>query len=1082
MRKALLLSLCFLGWALFATAQETLLLRTPSVSGNTLAYAYAGDVWVSDKNGQNPRRLTVHQGAEMNPRISPDGKWVAFSARYDGNLDVYVVSSAGGTPKRLTFHSAGDYVRGWNGNNKVWFTSNRVSFSRRFSRLFEINLKGGLPNMLPIPEVHQASISPDGKYTAYIKNPDPTESTGVYRPFKMYRGGSMPRIWIFDNKNYGITEVPAANSNNTHPCWAGGKVYFLSDRNTNVNIFEYDPQNKQVKQITNLKEYDVKTLTASGKDLVFEQAGRIHLYNIDSKKLTNLKISLRPDLPHRRPHFVAGARYINRMGISPSGVRAVVGARGDIFTIPVKKGSIRNLTSSPGTHEHTPAWSPDGAQIACFSDKSGEYQIAFTDQKGKKKPVYVALPGNTFYYQLTWSPDSKKVFFSDKALNLYWMDIKSKKIKKVDTDRFSSPFNHFYPQWSPDSKWITYAKVLDNHLHAIFVYELASSKITQLTDGMSEASNPTFSRDGKYLFFTASTNYALNSSWLDMSNYERPIRSSIYAIVLSKSGKSPLFLESDEEKVKSAEGDKNKKGSSKKKGSKTAKKDVKIDFDNIGQRIVALPLPARNYFNLSGSVKGKLFYQEQITGRGASVKVYNLKKRKASTFLPGVNRYIISANGKKMIYQSRQTFGIVGTAGKAKPGSGKLKLNNLKVYVDPAVEWKQMYDEVWRIERDFFYVQNMHGVNWKAAKKRYEPFLKHVGHREDLNYLFSEMMGELAVGHNYVGRGDYPNVSPVNVGLLGADYEINQGFYRFKKIFSGLNWNPTFRAPLTGPGMDVKAGEYLVAVNGVPLTAGQNVYSLFQNTANQQITITVNKQASATGGRTFTVMPIRSEAGLRNMDWVEGNRKKVDKMSNGQVAYVYMPNTGGGGYTFFNRYYFSQLNKKAVIIDERFNGGGSAADYVIDLLDRKLMNYWGTRNGKVQTTPGAAIFGPKAMIINEYAASGGDLMPFLFKEKKLGKLIGKRTLGILVGIYGYPRLMDGGLVTAPRLGIFDKNGKWIIENEGVKPDIEVEMTPKEVIAGKDPQLEKAVQTVLQELKGKEFKILPKPKGPKRAKK
>ena len=1084
MKRLILCSIfCLGGWLLgqVQAQSETMLLRSPSASNNLLAFAYAGDIWVADKNGQNARRLTVHQGAEIDPRISPDGKWVAFSAQYDGNRDVYIVSTQGGTPIRLTYHPSADYVRGWQGNNKVLFISTRASFSGRFNRLFSIGVKGGFPEMSPIPEVHQASVSPDGKYTAYIKNPDPTESRGVYRPFKMYRGGNMPRIWIFDNKTYDVTEIPAAKSNNTHPCWANGKVYFLSDRNTNVNVFEYDPQSKQVKQITRLKEFDVKTLTANGQELVLEQAGRIHYYNLANQQLKTLKISLNPDIPNRRPHYVSGARFVTGMDVSPTGVRAVVASRGEIFTVPTKKGSIRNLTNSTGANDHTPAWSPDGSKIAYLSDQSGEYQLALVDQKGTSKPTYVSLPGNTYYYNVAWSPDSKKILFWDKKMALYWVDVNSKKITKVDADQFSSPGNHLSPQWSPDSEWITYAKMLDNQLRGVFVYNLKSSKKTQLTDGMSEADHPTFSRDGKYLFFTASTNYALNIGWLDMTNYERPIRRSIYAIVLSKNGKSPLFLESDEEKVKSSGGGKDKKAAGAKKGSKN--KGVTIDFDNISQRIIALPMPPRNYFNLSGLAKGKLFYQQSVAGQGTSLQMYNMKSRKASTFMPGVFQYIISADGKKVLYAGRgNSYGITSTARKAKPGAGRLNMRSMRVYVDPAAEWKQMFNEVWRIERDYFYVKNMHGVDWKASKKRYEPFLNHVGHREDLNYLFSEMMGELVVGHNYVGAGAYPNVTRVNVGLLGADYEVSNGYYRFKKIFSGLNWNPNFRAPLTEPGVNVKQGDYLVAVNGVPLRANQNVYDLFQNTANTQITITVNSQPSANGGKTFTVKPIFNEGGLRNMDWVEGNRKKVDKMSNGQVAYVYMPNTGGGGYTFFNRYYFSQLNKKAVVIDERFNGGGSAADYVIDLLDRDLMNYWGTRDGKVQTTPGAAIFGPKAMIINEYAASGGDLMPFLFREKKIGKLIGKRTLGILIGIYGYPRLMDGGLVTAPRLGIFDKNGKWIIENEGVSPDIEVEMTPKEVIAGKDPQLEKAVQVVMEEMKKNPIKMLPKPKGPNRAKK
>jgi tricorn protease len=699
-----------------------------------------------------------------------------------------------------------------------------------------------------------------------------------------------------------------------------------------------------------------------------------------------------------------------------------------------------------------------------------------TDQKGKEEPTAISFKDPSFYHGPYWSPDSKKLVFYDKHLNLYYMRLKDKKPVKIDHDIYANPRPKFTPDWSPDSKWITYTRRLENQLNAVFVYNLETGKKHRITDGMSEATYPTFGKEGKHLFFAASTNYGPNASWLDMTNYPHRVKSSLYAVVLEKGKESPFAPESDEETTK-------KKDEKEEKNKEDKGINVKIDFDNIDQRIVSLPVPPRTYSNLEGNVKGKLLYREKVPDKpGYTLHAFDLEKEKEEVYLEGIRDYEVSSDGNKMIYATLGgNYAITETQCKPKQGNGKLNLSELKIYVNPEKEWKQMFDELWRIERDYFYVENMHGAEWKAVKQKYEKFLPHVGHREDLNYLFAQMMGELVIGHNYVGSGDYPEDESVKSGLLGADYKIDDNHYRIQKIYSGLNWNPSFKAPLTQPGVDVNEGDYILEVDGERLTADINIYSLFQNTVGKQINLKVNDSPSLEGAREVTVVPVESEANLRFMNWVEGNRKKVDEMTDGRVAYVYMPNTGDGGYTFFNRYYFSQLDKEAVIIDERFNGGGSAADYVINLLDREVMNYWGHRDGKVTTTPGAAIFGPKAMIINEYAASGGDLMPFLFKEKDLGKLIGKTTLGILVGIYGYPTLMDGGYMTAPRFGIFSKDREWIIENEGVHPDIEIEMTPKKVINGEDPQLEKAVEVLMEELEEKEQQEIKEPESPVRAK-
>ena len=1060
------------------SGEPTLLLRHPSASEQHIAFAYASDIWIANKDGSAPRRLTVHEGAEIYPVLSPDGQWVAFTGNYDGNYDVYVVSTLGGMPRRLTYHPGPDYVRGWHGE-KVLFSSYRETYSNRFSRMYEVGLNEALPTALPMPEAHQGSISPDGKFTAYIKNPDPTEGNGTYRPFKGYRGGNAPKIWIFDNETFEVEEIPQDGSVNTHPVWADNTVYFLSDRNGRMNIFAYDRDAKAVRQITNHQEYDVKTLHSNGTELTYEQAGRIHRLTLRGREPQLLPIVLNPDLPTRRPRYEEGAEQIHSFQASPTGKRAVVEARGDIFTIPTDKGDIRNLTGTPGVFERFPAWSPDGQYIAYFSDASGEYQLMIIGQQGMEEPKVIPIEEPSYFYAPAWSPDSKKLLFADKNFRLYWLDVESSALHLIDTDTYSVPDQSFNASWSPDSKWITYARQLDNHLKAVFVYELSSGKPHQVTDGMSHADFPVFSRDGQYLFFAASTNYGLNAGWLDMSSYERDVASSLYAVVLSKENTSPFKPESDEEEQKKAEKEKEEPATDKTSAEEVSP--VSIDLENILDRIVALPTPARAYSSLDGSVADKLLYLEQVDNQpGFKLQAFDMKKRESETMMDGITGYGVSADGKKLIYAANDnTYGMVDADSKGSVGDGKLNTDGMKVYVDPVKEWKQMFNEVWRIERDFFYVKNMHGVDWAAVKQKYEPFLPYVGHREDLNYLFSEMMGELVVGHNYVGGGDFPDIEEVNTGLLGADYSIENGYYRISRIFSGLNWNPGFRAPLTEPGVAVNEGDYILAIDGESLSGDENIHRRFRNTVGKQVVLTVNGQPSMAGARQITVVPIDDDSNLRNMAWVEGNRKKVDEMTGGRVAYVYLPNTGGGGYTFFNRYYFSQLGKEAVIIDERFNGGGSAADYIIDLLDRKRMNYWGTRAGKVQTTPMAAIFGPKALIINEYAASGGDLLPFLFKEKGLGPLIGKRTLGILVGIYSYPQLMDGGFSTAPRLGIFNKAGEWIIENEGVSPDIEVEMTPKAVIEGKDPQLERAVEEILKELPKTPRQEMEKPAGPDR---
>ena len=1069
-------------------AQETLLLRSPSISKTHLTFVYGGDIWIADRDGKNPRRVTVNPGMEQNPIFSPDGKQIAFTGNYDGNTDVYVLPIEGGAPKRVTYHPSGDLIRGWLNNDEVYFTATRDFHYALTSRLHSIRLDGGPSKAQVLPEATQGSMSPDGRYWAYIKNSDPTEREVV--AFKRYRGGGMPSIWIFDNQTQEIEIVPGTNCNDVKPLWLGNKVFFLSDREKTVNVYAYDVSTKKVEKITNFNEFDVKSLQGQGETLVFEQAGRIHTYEMSSKRTQAISIQVQADALHKRPRYEEMANDIRGFSISPTGQRAIFESRGEIFSVPKEKGEARNLSNSPGSHERYPEWSPNGKFVSYISDNRGKYELVLRDQEGKKDPTILSLGDSHFYFQPTWSPDSKKLFYNDSHLNLYYIDVDTRKVVLVDSDKLGSHTgrtgNHFQPTWSPDSKWIGYIKTLNNGVSAMFVYELESKKSNQITDGTSQVLNPTFSQDGKYMFFLASTNVGLTNSGLHMTAYDRPTSYTVYAWLLSKDTPSLFKPESDEEVVKEEKKEDKKEEKKdeapKKEDSKTTPEaknnDIKIDFDQINRRISALPFPA-GYYSLDGRVADMLLYSQ-----GSTLRSFSFKTKESTTILEGIRGYDVSADGKKMIYSARGSYFIVNAGQKPPtPESGKLNLENIKLLVDPAAEWQQIFNEVWAMQKHYFYAENMHGADWNAMKTKYQKFVSHVNHRSDLGYLLNDLMGELVVGHAYIYPGDEPASKSVAVGLLGADYVLENGRYKIAKIYDPLDWNPSLKGPLTEPGLNIKEGEYILAVNGRELTDKINIFSLFEYTVGRQVVLTINDKPSKDGAREVVVVPISggAENGLRNAHWVEGNRRRTDELSKGQIAYLHMQNTGREGYTSFNRHYFSQMDKKALLIDERNNGGGSVADYVIDLLTREPISYWAIRDGKPFTTPGNGIYGPKAMIINENAGSGGDMMPYMFRLKNLGKLVGRTTMGILVGISGYPPLLDGGSITSPNFGIYDLDGKWIIENEGVAPDIFVEQTPKALLQGRDPQLERTVQQLLEEMKTYPYKEVKRPADPNRVK-
>jgi tricorn protease len=1066
------------------------LFQKPAISRTHVAFGLAGDLWIVPREGGEAKRLTNGVGLETDPIFSPDGTQIAFSGEYEGNLDVYVIPTSGGTPKRLTYHPGIDMAIGWTPDGKkVLFRSDRSSYSR-FNRLFTIPVEGGYPTELPLPMGEEASFSPDGSRLAYVPFWNRRSGPSAFISWKHYRGGKASPIWIANLSDSGIEKIPRKDSNDFNPMWIGDKVYFLSDREGPVSLFAYDPASKDVKRVLASDGQDLLSASGGNGAIVYEQLGALHELDLASGNTRKIDIKLSGDFPALRPRYEKVAKRIRSADISPTGVRAVFEARGEILTVPAQKGTIRNITNSTGVAERHPAWSPDGKWIAYFSDESGEYQLHLRDQRALTEPKKFILGDSpSFYYSPRWSPDSKKIAYTDKRHNIWILDIATGKSTKVDTNMYDTPFHSLDPAWSPDSRWLAYTKQLKSHLHAVFVYSVEKAETHQITDGMSDSRFAVFDKNGKYLYFTASTDAGPTTGWLDMSSHNRPVTRSVYVVVLGKDEPSPIAPESDEEKasepstpLKSEDEAQTKKEAPKsvdnkdkkeKSDSKTSKSEpvkVQIDLENIGQRILALPIPAKNYLGLTAGKTGHLFILESapIGGRfnenAQTLQMFDLEKRKVEKFLEGINSFDLCHNGEKMLYRQGEKWHIASAGSPPKPGEGVLKTDDLEVQVNPRAEWEQMYREVWRVQRDFLYDPGYHGVDLKAAEKKYRPYLDNLTARSDLNYLFNEMLGEITIGHLYIGGGDTPEIKPVPGGLLGADYTVENGRYRFKNILNGENWNPQLRAPLTQPGVNVKAGEYLLAVNGRNLTAQDNLYQAFEATANKSVVLKVGPKPDGSGSREVTVVPVESEIALRNRAWIEDNRRKVDQMSGGRVAYLYLPNTSVEGYTNFNRYYFAQIGKEGAVVDERFNGGGQAADYIIDYLRRPLMNYWTTREGADFTTPLGSIFGPKAMIVNEFAGSGGDAMPWYFRRAKIGPLVGERTWGGLIGIYDYPQLMDGGMITAPRMAFWSPDGEWDVENRGVAPDVEVDFDPQAVRAGHDPQLEKAVQIVLDELK------------------
>ncbi len=1084
----------------------TKLLRSPSVSANRIAFTYAQNVWVVERAGGLARRLTSFQGQTANPRFSPDGKWIAFSAEYAGNQDVWVVSAEGGEPRRLTWHPGADVVQGWTPDGaSIVFASGRATWAPSpATKFWTVPFAGGPEQPMPLPRAWQGRISPDGRKVAYRMNTSWDEER------RNYRGGQNRPVWITDLATLATVTPEWKDSKDIDPAWIGDRVVFISDRDGVANVWSCAADGKDVKELTHFRDFDVKSLDAGAGVVVFEQAGVIHELDPASGREHVVPITVRGDFPWMLPHWEDVANRIARLGLSPTGKRVLVEARGDVFTLPAEKGDARDLTRTSGSAERDPAWSPDGKSIAYWSDASGEYVLTIVAADGSGKPRTVATPNPGHAYGTSWSPDSKKLLWYDTNLRVWVADVASGRAKQVGADPWMVPVRTVEPVWSPDSRWIAYAAHLNSLYRAIVVADAETGESHTVTDGMADAVSPAWDADGKLLYFFASTDFGLRSQWLDMTAYDHIEDFGLYAIVLKAGEPTPFGPESDEDAgiapppaADAAAPGAPAKGAAA--GAATARPGaaggadaakprgvrVVIDFDGIGSRTVAVPgVPEKPYAMLRAGAGGTLFFLETSGEpgggdgpRGGELKRWKLSERKAVTFANDVAEFAVSADGKKLVYRTAPAGGpgagpggpparpsapslFLVDADKAAPaaGSGKLAVA-LRMLLDPRAEFAQIFAEGWRNQRDYLYVPNLQGADWPKMRTMYGQFLPWVRHRADLNYLLDMMGAEIAVGHSYVRGGDMPDVPPPTGGLLGADFTIDSGRYRIARLYDNESWNPDLKAPLASPGLKVAVGDYLLAVNGEELRTPDNLHRLLDGTANKQTVLTVNTQPTLEGAHTITVVPVANEQSLRARAWVESNRRLVDRLSGGKLAYVHLPNTGRPGYASFNRYYFAQQDRAGVIVDERYNGGGSAADYMIDVMQRTFDGYFNNVAGdRVPfTSPAAGIWGPKVMVVNEMSGSGGDYLPYMFRARRLGTIVGKRTWGGLVHTADTPTFVDGGSMIAPRGGYFAADGHWAVENEGVAPDVDVENWPRDVADGHDPQLERAVEVALKQL-------------------
>ncbi len=1082
--KKYLMFFAILLLVLSATAfgnDEARLLRFPAIYDNQIAFTYAGDLYSVPATGGIARKLTSHDGVELFPRFSPDGKWIAFTGQYDGNTEVYLIPAEGGIPRRLTFTATlgrddvsdrmgpNNIVMGWKNNGKeIVFRSRMKTFNSFLGELFTVDKEGNMPEQLPLPRGGFCSYSPDDQKLAYNR---------VFREFrtwKRYRGGMADDVWIYDfktKKTENITNHPAQD---IIPMWSGNKIYFLSDRDQNqrMNLFSYDLTSKETKQLTNFLDFDIKFPSLGKNAIVFENGGYIYKFDLATNKLEKVTITIADDMVTGREEIKDVSKNVSNFEISPDGKRALFGARGDVFTVPAENGPTRNLTGTSGIHERNSKWSPDGKWIAYVSDVSGEDEIYLEPQDGSGSPVQVTKGNDTYIYQPVWSPDSKKLLWGDRRQRLRYVDIDTKQIKEVYQSKVWEMTDY---SWSPDSKWIAFTRPEAEGMNKVCLYSLDKSEVYEVTDGWYDASQPSFSSDGKYLFFVSDRDFNPIYSQTEWNHaYQDMAR--IYFVTLAKDVESPFKPKSDEVEIKKEAPKAEAKSKDEKKEKPEEKKElvVKIDVDGLKDRIMGLPIQASNYRNLT-SVGENLYYNRRGSKDEKSLLfLYDLSKQK-ETELGNVDGYEISADQKKMLVSQAGSYAIIDLP-KAKINiEKKLDLSGMQVKLNHKQEWAQIFEESWRQMREYFYAPNMHGVDWKAIKEKYQPLVKHVNHRIDLTYIIGEMIGELNVGHTYVGGGDMPQAKRIQTGLLGAQLvKDKSGYFQIKKILRGQNWSKAYRSPLTEIGVNANEGDFILAVNGQSTKDLPNIYEALVNTVGKQVKLKLNSTASETGSREVTVVPIADEANLYYFNWVEENIKKVNEATNGKVGYLHIPDMGVGGLNEFVKYYYPQLRKKALIVDVRGNGGGNVSPMIIERLRREAAMIDIARNTIPSVDPGGMVWGPKVCLINEFSASDGDIFPYRFKQHKLGKLIGKRTWGGVVGIRGTLPLLDGGFLNKPEFSRYDLEGKeWIMEGVGVEPDIFVDNDPAKEFAGIDEQLNKAIEVILDELKTQE-KTIPAP--------
>jgi tricorn protease len=1071
-----------------ANAQGTRLLREPTASATQIAFIYGGDLWTVARSGGEARRITSTAAVESDPHFSPDGKWIAFTSNRSGGPAAYVVSADGGDPRRLTWSPAGEQARGWTRDGRrVLFASGRVSAPTPYMKLFTIPVEGGVADMLPGYMAFRGSFSPDGKEVVIDR------VTRWDVEYRSYRGGQNTPLTITTVANGAETRLPNELTMDTDPVWIGGTIYFLSDRDWMNNVWSYDVATKALKQLTHFRDVDVKQLGGSDDLLVFEQDGYLWTLQPGKTEPTRLNISVHGDFPWAAPHFADVTRAITKAAIGPNGKRALFEARGDIFTAPVDKGDARNLTHSPGVADRAPVFSPDGARVAWFSDNGSGYKLMIGSADGMGATRELSIGTAKMAWNPAWSPDGTRISWVDNHSIIRVIDVANGAMTVADTGGAASDRNAMRPLWSTDSKWLTYAKTFPNQFHRVMVWSLTTGQRHPITDALADATEPVWDRNGKWLYFLASTDLGLQSGWADLGSLTRHSTNGVYVALLRADEPTPFTPESDEEaaariigttpgapgapvpslpttpRTNPAVRDTN-RGRVAATAPSIAPSDtmrarsaaVRIDFDRFDRRILALPMPIRDYAELVPGPAGTVFVAERVLNQpGTTLHKWDMAKRKSEVFASGVTTVSASHDGKKLMWKNGARWAVVNGDAPPKPGEGVLNVA-LGAELNPELEWKQIYDEAWRIERDFFYASNHHGADWDAVYPRYAVLVPFIKHRSDLSYVIDQVGGELSVAHSFVNGGDFPATDSSRIGTLGADLVADGGKWRIARVYTSESWNPGLRAPLDAPGVKARAGDYLLAVNGEPVNTSNEPWKALDGTAEKQTVLTLGDRA--TGGITWnvTVVPIRSEAQLRQRAWVEDNRRRVDSLSGGKLAYVWVPNTSAPAITAFDRYYFAQQDKKGAVIDERFNGGGLLDDYMVDIMSRTPVggitdNTPGARQVRL---PAAGLLGPKILLTNELAGSGGDYFPWVFRQRQVGPLIGARTWGGLVNAaVPYP-LVDGGTITAPAQAVFGPNGQYIVEGEGVPPDIAVWQDAVSVMNGRDVQLERGVQEAL----------------------